>query len=75
MKVMKASEFKATCLKVMDEVESSGEPVLITKNGRPVSKLVPVRELPQTLFGVMKGRVKIKGDIISPVDTDWESAR
>ena len=75
MRVMKASEFKATCLRVMDEVEKTGEPVLITKNGRPVSKLVPVRVRPETLFGVMKGRVRIMGDIISPLDVEWEADR
>lgn len=73
MKVMKASEFKATCLKVMDEVAKTGEPVLITKNGKPVSKLVPARTRPKTLFGVMKGRVRIKGDIVLPLDEDWEA--
>jgi prevent-host-death family protein len=75
MRIMKASEFKATCLRVMDEVEKSGEPVVITKKGRAVSKLVPVRTRPQTLYGVMKHRVIIKGDIVSPVDVEWESDR
>lgn len=75
MKTMKASEFKATCLKVMDQVEKTGEPVLITKRGRPVSKLVPARERPQSLFGVMKGRVKIHGDIVSPLNIEWEENR
>jgi prevent-host-death family protein len=75
MRVMKASEFKATCLKVMDEVEKTGEPVLITKNGKPVSKLVPAHVRPKSLFGVMKGRVRIKGDIISPLGAEWEADR
>lgn len=75
MKVMKASEFKATCLKVMDEVQKTGEPVLITKNGKPVSKLVPARARPRSLFGVMKGRVEVKGDIVSPLNEDWEADR
>lgn len=75
MKTMKASEFKARCLKVMDDVDKSGEPVLITKNGRPVSKLVPARERPITLFGVMQGRVRIEGDIVSRLEAGWESER
>jgi len=75
MRVMKASEFKATCLKVMDEVEKTGEAVLITKNGKPVSKLVPARVPPKSLFGVMKGRVLIKGDIVSPTGEEWEASR
>ena len=75
MKVMKASEFKATCLKVMDEVERTGEPVVITKNGKPVSKLVPTHTRPGSLFGIMKGRVTIHGDITSPLEEEWEAGR
>jgi len=75
MRVMKASEFKATCLKVMDEVDKTGDPVLITKNGKPVSKLVPAHVRPKSLFGVMKGRVVIKGDIVSPLKADWEATK
>ncbi|MGD0181663.1 MAG: type II toxin-antitoxin system Phd/YefM family antitoxin [Terriglobales bacterium] len=40
MKTMAAGQFKARCLKVMDEVRSTREPVVITKKGRPVAKLV-----------------------------------
>ena len=40
MREMKAGEFKAKCLKVMDEVQATGEPVLITKRGKPVARLV-----------------------------------
>lgn len=42
-KTIKASEFKAKCLKLMDEVAESGEEIVITKNGRPVSRLTPYR--------------------------------
>ena len=41
---IKASEFKAKCLKIVDEVSKNGEEVVITKNGKPISKLVPYRE-------------------------------
>ena len=46
-RTIKASEFKAKCLKLMDEVAESGEEIVITKNGRPVSRLVPFRERPR----------------------------
>ena len=48
-KTIKASEFKAKCLQLMDEVAATGEEIVITKNGRPVSKLMPYREKPKTL--------------------------
>ena len=41
MKTMAAGEFKARCLQVMDEVRSTRTPVVITKRGKPVAKLVP----------------------------------
>jgi prevent-host-death family protein len=75
MKEMKASEFKATCLAVMDEVARTGEAVVITKNGRPVSRLVPVRHPPERLFGALEGAIEITGDIVAPLEVDWEAAR
>ncbi|RPJ80343.1 MAG: type II toxin-antitoxin system Phd/YefM family antitoxin [Acidobacteria bacterium] len=75
MKTIKASEFKAKCLKLMDEVAETGEPIIITKNGKPVSQLTPYREKRNSAFGALKGSVIIKGEIISPVDVEWEANR
>ncbi len=72
-RTMKASEFKAKCLQLMDEVADGGGEIVITKNGKPVSRLVPYRERPKSLFGVDRGRMKIVGDIISPIDVEWEA--
>ena len=72
-RTIKASEFKAKCLKLMDEVADSGHEIVITKNGRPVSRLVPYREKPTSLFGIDKGRIEILGDIIEPLDVVWEA--
>lgn len=72
-RTIKASEFKAKCLKLMDEVADSGAEIVITKNGHPVSRLVPYREKPKSLFGIDKGRFKILGDIIDPLDVEWEA--
>ena len=72
-RTMKASEFKAKCLKLMDEVAASGEEIVITKNGKPTARLVPYRERPKTLFGIDRGKLEILGDIISPIDVEWEA--
>ena len=72
-RTIKASEFKATCLKLMDQVAETGEEIIITKNGRPVSKLVPYRRRPKTLFGRDRDRIRILGDIIEPVGLEWEA--
>lgn len=75
MKEMAAGEFKAQCLSVMDQVQQTGEPVLITKYGKPVAKLVPARAGTDEVFGYMKGKATIVGDIVSPITPldDWES--
>ena len=70
-RTIKASEFKARCLQLMDEVADSGEEIVITKNGRLVSRLVPYREKPKTLFGIDRGRIEILGDIVSPMPAEW----
>jgi prevent-host-death family protein len=66
MKKMAAGEFKVHCLKVMDEVQSKRQAVLITKRGKPVAKLVPIEKETDDIFGFFKGKIEIKGDIVSP---------
>lgn len=68
MRKMPAAEFKARCLKVMEEVRATRETVLITKKGRPVAKLVPAEEPSGELFGCLAGTVEITGDIESPLE-------
>jgi prevent-host-death family protein len=77
MKTMAASEFKARCLKVMDEVRDKRETVIITKKGRPVARVVPLPDRPTDIFGCLTGVVEITGDIEAPVVpvSDWEQAR
>jgi prevent-host-death family protein len=72
---MPAGEFKSRCLAVMDRVLESGEPVLITKHGKPVVKLIPAEKQADDLFGYMAGKVKIVGDVVGPVTPleDWEN--
>jgi prevent-host-death family protein len=65
-----ATEFKANCLRLMDEVAQQRRPIIITKRGKPVAKLVPVEKEAIDLFGRMAGSIKICGDIISPIDED-----
>ena len=72
-RTMKAAEFKAKCLKLMDEVADSGEEIVITKRGRPVAKLTPFRVRPKQWFGRDRDIIEIHGDIIEPVDVAWEA--
>ena len=68
-----AGEFKAKCLKIMDTVKETHRPIIITKHGKPVAKLVPViDEKPKSLFGAMKGSLTVNDDITKPLDESWD---
>ena len=68
-----AAVFKAECLKLMDEVARTGQPVVITKHGKPVAQLVPIAAQSHSLFGYMKNTVKIKRDVVAPIDEEWSA--
>jgi len=71
---MSAGEFKAKCLKLMDDVRKYHEEIIVTKFGKPVAKLVPVKEdLEKPLFGYLKGSVTIKGDIVESTGEKWDA--
>ena len=72
-RTIKASEFKARCLQLMDEVAEQGGEIVITKHGRPVSRLVPYREETPAIFGADRDIIRIHGDIESPIDVEWEA--
>ncbi len=73
-RIIKASEFKAKCLAILDEVERTRQPVVITKRGKPVAELAP-HTAKRNARGILKGRVEILGDIISPIDVEWEALK
>jgi prevent-host-death family protein len=78
MRTIAAGKFKANCLALMDEVQKKRQPILITKRGKPVAKLVPAKdEAKDELFDKWKGKLIFKGDIVSPAfDLDeWEMER
>jgi prevent-host-death family protein len=72
-----AGEFKAKCLKLLDEVAEKREPLVITKHGKPVAQLVPMpaKKKRQGIVGSMKGSVIWEGDIISPLDVEWDAMK
>jgi prevent-host-death family protein len=72
---MSAAHFKARCLELMDAVERTGRSVVVTKRGRPVAMLSPMRVAHRSAFGFMKGRIEILGDIVAPIDAVWNAAR
>ena len=77
MPTIQASEFKAKCLALMDQVARTGETIVVTKNGKPVAELRPHRPpRAKSLIGLHKGQIDIRGDIVSPVGSRlWEAMK
>jgi prevent-host-death family protein len=78
MKQVAISEFKAKCLAILDEVQKTKQPILITRRGKPVAEVsAPKPTENRDWIGSMKGRMQILGDIISPASDpdDWEVLR
>ena len=68
-----ASRCKATCLELMDRVQQERMTVTITKRGKPAARLVPPEDERTPLFG--SAPLVIHGDILAPLDEQWESQR
>lgn len=70
-----AGEFKAKCLKMIEEVAETRKPVVITKRGKPMAQLIPMPAKQRDIVGSMKGSGVILGDIISPIDVEWDAMK
>ncbi len=76
MQEISATEFKANCLAVIQRVRKTGKPVAITRYGKPVAEIVPVKapKRKKSWIGSMAGTAEILGDIVRPVidESDWD---
>jgi prevent-host-death family protein len=71
-----ASEFKAHCSEVIDRVHNGQGPIVITRHGKSVAMLVSVEEKEkESIFGFAKGHLKVHGDIMAPIEVDWEAVK
>lgn len=68
-----AAEFKAQCLKLMDNVADDRLEIVITKRGQPVAKLVPYEDTAPSVWGFMAGTAMIHGDILDAPVEDWDA--
>jgi len=70
-----AGEFKAKCLRLMDRVARTREPIVITKRGKPVAKLVPPDDTePRVpLFGYMAGTAQLSGEVTATPENEWSA--
>jgi len=74
MKTIAAAEFKAHCLTLMDDVQATKRPLVITKRGKPVAKLVPIEEPKDDFIGRLKGVFEVVGNLEDDPPEPWESA-
>ena len=70
-----AGEFKAKCLNLIDEVAETRNPLVITKRGKPMVQVIPMPAKHRDIVGSMKGSVTILGDIIAPLDVEWDAMK
>jgi len=78
METIPISKFKATCLAVLEQVRRTGQPVVVTRRGKPVAQILPPppSERPGSWLGSFRKTGEIVGDILSPVaEQDWEVLR
>jgi prevent-host-death family protein len=69
-----AGEFKSKCLKLLDQVAEKRETLVVTKRGKPVAQVTPIPGEVE-LFGALRGSGRIIGDIISPLENEWEALK
>jgi antitoxin (DNA-binding transcriptional repressor) of toxin-antitoxin stability system len=74
MIIMTATEFKAKCLELMNTVNRTGETIQITKRGKVIAELNAPATEQKKYFGpgYAKDTLEILGDIMAPIDMDWE---
>ena len=70
---MSATEFRARCYGLIDEVAETGREIVITKRWRPVARLAPIRPALGPWFGRDRDIIKIHGDIGAPIDVEWDA--
>ena len=70
------SYFKSHALSLLDEVAVTGEPLLITRRGKPLAHVEPVKTEHGVVFGKLRGTMELNEDIVAPLgDDDWAAAQ
>lgn len=74
IRIIPAGEFKAKCLRLMQDIAEKRYPLIITKHGKKLVQIIPLPTAStKTYFGCMKGTVTIKADITKPLDEEWNA--
>jgi len=71
-KMIPAGKFKAECLAILDEVQESGESIVVTKRGKPVARVIPYSDRKAES---LRGSVTFHGDVVNPILDKWDADR
>ena len=74
-KSVPATQFKARCLALLEEVRETRQPLLVTRHGKPVAEIVPYTPGEAHRANPLKGSIVFQGDLIEPIPEQWDSAR
>jgi len=69
------SEFQDEFQRLVEEVTSTGESVIVTKDGKPVAQFSAITEKPKSILGAMKGHITVHGDLDDPIDVEWDALK
>jgi prevent-host-death family protein len=75
MKTIAATDFKAHCLAILEEVRQTRQPLVVTRHGKPVAEISPYVAKRSTQENSLKGSILHQGDLISPIDVRWDSVK
>lgn len=75
LKTVSATEFKARCLALLEEVRRTRQSLLVTRHGKPVAEISPHTTAKNADGNPLKGSILSQGDLVSPIDVSWDSSR
>ena len=68
------SQFKSHCLEIIDKLQNNQETIIITKRDKPIAKVEAIMtKSNSSLFGILKNKAEIKGDILEPINEKWDA--
>ena len=75
MKSIAIGEFKAKCLALLEQVKVKQERLLITKRGKPIAAVIPLKKEKRHPMKNLRGTVLLEKDIVAPLAEDWDAER
>ena len=70
MKTIGAAKFKEQCLALFEKLDPEG--IVITKHGKPVARVLPYPQRPESMIGALREKISVRGDILS-TGTSWDA--